>query len=102
MSRTREWQAGSGRDIRIRMTREQWESGSHAGPCDEDIARLATFPSIARQIATWDPDILRDELREYGAWDELADHDSNIERMLWIACADLREDCARKSERRKA
>ena len=36
---------------------------------------------------------LRDELREYGAWDaeELSNHDENVRRMVWIAGGDVWE-----------
>ena len=32
-------------------------------------------------------------LREYGAWDaeELADHEANARRVLWLACGDVKE-----------
>lgn len=67
--------------------------GSHPGACDEDIAYLRTIPSIRRQLEKLDPDTLRRELKEYGAWDsaELANHDANLSRWLWITCADINE-----------
>jgi hypothetical protein len=41
-----------------------------------------------------DPVALRKELAEYGAWDEqeLADHEQNIQRILWIAAGDIVEN----------
>jgi len=37
---------------------------------------------------------LKSHLKIYGAWDEseLGDHDSNIDRLLWIACLDCAEN----------
>jgi hypothetical protein len=34
---------------------------------------------------------LRRTLKEYGAWDatELADHDQNLQRILWLAAGDI-------------
>jgi len=34
------------------------------------------------------------ELKDYGAWDEteLADYDANIQRILWIAAGNIREE----------
>jgi hypothetical protein len=39
-------------------------------------------------------DLTREYLAGYGCWDddELADHDVNIQRLLWIICGNLREE----------
>lgn len=52
---------------------------------------LSRVPYIEEQLATIDPALLRDELREYGAWDDeqLADHEQNLQRLLWLACGDI-------------
>jgi hypothetical protein len=49
---------------------------------------------IRAQLERIDPKVLRDELREYGAWDdqELADHGQNLQRILWIAAGDIVEN----------
>lgn len=41
-----------------------------------------------------DPKKLASELKEYGAWNgtELADHDENIRRIIWIGACNIRED----------
>lgn len=62
---------------------------SHQGKCDDDVKfwlkklNLVIFP-----------DDLRKELKEYGAWDEieLSDHESNLNRILWITACNLKED----------
>lgn len=84
---------GSGR-IEIQMTLAQAQSASHQGRCDDDVTALMGEPKIARQLAKIPADILRDELREYGAWedDELTDHDTNLLRILWIAAGDIVEE----------
>ena len=43
-----------------------------------------------------DPDLVRSELREHGAWDdeELQDDQANIERLIWIAACDIKESIA--------
>ena len=91
------------------MTRHQWNgnysnyleleesdalSGSHQGRCDDDIAALRAEPYIAAQLNALDPDRVRREQKEYGAWEpeELADHDANLSRLLWCACCDIREE----------
>ena len=54
--------------------------------------------AIAEQLAKLDPKLLASELKERGAWDEaeLADHDQNLQRILWIAACDIAEQVARK------
>lgn len=66
-------------------------SASHSGDCADDVKALSQVPYIAGQLAKIDAQKLRDELKEYGAWDEveLSDHQANLERLLWIACGDI-------------
>lgn len=68
--------------------------GSHQGACDDDIAALAQKPYIAAQLAEMDADRVRDELREYGAWDdeELSDEAQNLHRLLWVSCGNINEE----------
>jgi len=65
----------------------------HQGQCDADIAELRLVPAIRRQLDKLSPPLVAECLREYGAWDaeELADHDANLSRLLWIACGDIVE-----------
>lgn len=83
---------GSGR-IELNITKAQTAQGSHMGQCDNDIAALRQVPAIRRQLAKINPETLKDELRDYGAWDdsELADHDANLSRLLWVMCGDIVE-----------
>lgn len=80
----------------IKMTRKQAASASHPGPCDADVMALSKVPAIARQLAALDPSAVRAELREYGAWteEELADHAQNLQRVLWIAAGNIKEELA--------
>ena len=83
---------GSGK-IEINITKKQALKGYHSGQCDEDIAELRQAPAIKRQLAKLDKAVLIDELRHWGAWDdeELQNHDENLDRFLWLACADIVE-----------
>jgi hypothetical protein len=80
--------------FQIEMTEEQAASASHSGQCDDDVAALLTVPEITRQLDSIAPDLIRAELREYGAWDadELADDAANRARIVWCAACDIRED----------
>lgn len=84
------WTSSSGR-IELDLTVEQYSSGYHSGACDLDIEDLMQQSAISSQLAKVNPALLREELREYGAWDakELADHPANLARLLWLACGDL-------------
>lgn len=89
------WSSSSGR-IELEITPDQARSVFHSGSCDDDVRELSQDESIATQLATLDPATLRDELREYGAWDaeELADHEQNLQRVLWLAGCDIAEELA--------
>jgi hypothetical protein len=90
MSKRLWYSSGSGR-IEFRMTMEQAKSASHSGQCDDDVRALSKVPAIAEQLAGIKPEDLREELAEYGSWDddELADHDQNIQRILWLAAVNI-------------
>jgi hypothetical protein len=86
----------SGR-IELCLTKSQARKASHPGPCDADVRELSQVPAIRRQLQKLDPELLRKELKEYGAWsdDDLADHDANLQRILWIAAGDIHEEANR-------
>ena len=77
----------------LRLTKAQAERGSHSGACDAEIADLRSIPTIRRQLDALAPETLKEELAEYGTWDEqeLADHQANLSRWLWISCNDIVE-----------
>lgn len=85
--------SGSGR-IEIGMTLDQARTASHPGLCDGDVRDLSRDPAIRKQLDAIDPVLLAAELREYGAWDtrDLADHEANLQRILWIAAGDINEE----------
>jgi folate-binding Fe-S cluster repair protein YgfZ len=87
------WFTSSSGRIEIQMTLEQAQSASHQGRCDDDVLALSKVPEIAAQLEAIKPGILAAELKQYGAWDdnELADHQQNIQRILWLAAGDIVE-----------
>jgi len=80
------WSCGNYR-TEIELTMEDAESVSHPGPCDDDVEALSKVPYVKEQLDAIDPEQLRLELSEYGAWgdDDLSDHDENLLRWLWLA-----------------
>lgn len=84
----------------IELTLEQAEVAAHPGDCTKDVEWLGKVPAVASQLAALDPQAVRDELREYGAWDsaELADDTANLQRILWIAAGQIHEDDRRAGQ----
>lgn len=84
------WSSSSGR-VELQITKQQARYATHSGPCDAEVLAVSLKPKIARQLNKLDPALLARELKEYGAWDatELADHEQNLQRILWLACGDL-------------
>jgi len=78
----------------LKLTRVDAESCNHSGPCDDDVAILMEKPYVKRQLNMLDPDRLKRELSEYGAWDdnELSDHNDNLTRWVWISAGDIAEN----------
>ena len=87
------WTESLGR-IDLQITKKQAQACSHPGPCDNDVAALRQVPAIKRQLDKLNPALVAECLSEYGTWedDELADHESNLDRLLWIACCDISEN----------
>jgi len=81
------WTSTTGR-IDLEMTAEQAASVHHSGQCDSDVLALSKVPAIARQLAKIDATVLREVLSEYG-FEELVDHDQNLQRLVWLAGCDL-------------
>jgi hypothetical protein len=89
----RQFLTGSGL-VELEMSLAEARSASRSGSCDDDVLALSKVPHIAEQLATIDPELLKNELRDYGAWDdtELADHEQNLQRLVRIAAGDIVEE----------
>ena len=76
------------------FTRQDVDSVPSSGQCDDAVKIIAKKHYIERQFANIDNSKLIKELSEYGAWDniELQDKQANIERIIWIACGDIKEN----------
>jgi hypothetical protein len=62
---------------------------SHSGPCDNDVDYWEKKIQI-----NINPDLIRAELKEYGAWDneDLKDDNQNKKRLIWIAAGNVRDE----------
>ena len=77
----------------IQMTKNQARACSHQGQCDNDVKAALEIPAIQRQLKRINPDDIRAELRECGAWDdtELESDYENQMRIVWLAAGDINE-----------
>jgi hypothetical protein len=78
----------------IQLSEDDIQSVPNSGPADEAIKALRLKPEIIEELREIDPLKLIEELKEYGAWDdeELSNHDDNLDRILWCAVNDIKED----------
>ena len=82
----------------LNMTMKQALAVSERGDCTLEVEKLERDPKIARQLNAIDPQKIREELAEYGAWDDddlTNDHENRL-RILWIAGGNIREEQAEK------
>ena len=77
--------------IELAIDSDDAATGYHMGQCDDDIDALRQVPYIAKQLSELSADVVANVFREYGAWsaEDLASHDDNLSRLLWIACGDI-------------
>jgi len=96
MNNDKLWWSSSCGHIELQIDLNDALACSHSGSCDSDIEWLRSCPYIIEQILKLSPKLIADDLKDYGAWDanELADHDANIDRLLWVACCDIAEQIA--------
>lgn len=75
------------------FTRQDVDSMPLSGACDDAVQAIAKKPYIIRQFNAIDNNLLVRELSEYGDWDdiELQNKNANIERIIWLACSDIKE-----------
>lgn len=78
----------------LKLTRVDAQTCSHSGPCDADVELLITKPYVKKQLDKLDPEKLKRELAEYGAWNdtELSYHNDNLLRWVWISAGDIVEN----------
>ena len=89
----------------ITMTLAQAESAGHSGQCDKDVEALASMPAIRRQLKKLNPEDVRAELKSTGGWSEageLANHEENLLRVVWLAACQIMEENRERVKRSEA
>ncbi len=84
--------AASFNRFELKMTIAQALSASHQGQCDAEVAALVT--ELDDQLCALDPDDIRAEVGETGAWDdeELKDDTQNRQRIVWVAAGNIKDE----------
>lgn len=87
------WSSSSG-TIELEFTQEQLDILPTSGNAEDAVDYLVTKTDLSDQLHNIDPQDIRDELSEYGAWDEeeLQDDEQNLHRLVWIAAMDIKEE----------
>jgi hypothetical protein len=87
------WWSSSSGCIELRIPAECAADINHPGPADAVVDFWLKQPEIEAQMDSLSADTLASELRGYGVWEdeELADHEANLARLLWIAACDVDE-----------
>lgn len=70
------------------------DSCPQSGNCDNALAEFREDDEVKAELDKLDPEQLKKELAEYGAWDDeqLNNHDENLTRILWIAIGNIWEE----------
>jgi len=78
----------------IDLTRAEVRSIPRSGAADDAVAELVGKLHVSLQLDRIGAALVRDELREYGAWDEkeLSDDQQNRHRIGWLATGNIREE----------
>lgn len=60
----------------------------------DDVDYALRCTPVGDAVDALAPDLIREELRDYGTWDdeELADDEENRARLVWIAACNVREE----------
>ena len=83
-----------GNYVELGFSAEDADSILQPGPADETVAYIAGLPYMKAQLDALDPEKIRKELREYGAWDdeELKDDIENRLRLVWTLGCNAAEE----------
>ena len=85
------WYTSSSGHIEIQLPGDCLLSIAQPGDNEHDVMTWLGLDPVRSEINNLDPDDNRVELHEYGSWndEELADHERNKMRFLWIAAHNI-------------
>jgi hypothetical protein len=80
----------------FKLTKRQIDMVSHSGDCEDDARQV--IKEIRKQLDRLSPESIKNELWDYGAWDdvELRDHEMNLVRLVWTQGGQLADELVMK------
>ena len=78
----------------LEIPQEVVDAVPHRGAADDAISANIDNAEVSSELNRVGPELIRDELRGYGAWgdEELTDEQENRKRLLWVAVLGIREE----------
>ena len=88
------WSTSSSGHIEMQLPGDCLMAIAQSGDNEAAVRDWLDLDPVRSEINALDPDDIRSELREYGAWDddELADDELNKMRFLWLAAHSAAEE----------
>ena len=79
-------------DMEIQLTKSMIVQCAHIGQCDSDVAFWVQ--KLQKPLSKIDPDFIKRCVKASGGWDEeeLQDQEANLNRFLWIAAGNAKDD----------
>jgi len=78
----------------IELPIEIWMMVPQIGAAEGSISAVRALPEVIAELSEINAEALRNELKDYGTWEEsqLADHNENLNRILWIAALEIQDE----------
>jgi len=75
----------------LNITKAVANECSRSGDNEYSVNYYMNLPKYKKQLLKLDKEQVRNELNEYGAWedDELENHEDNLQRLFWLACGNI-------------
>lgn len=75
----------------LNITKAVANECSRIGNNEYSVNYYMNLPKYKKQLLKLDKEQVRNELNEYGAWedDELENHEDNLQRLFWLACGNI-------------
>ena len=75
----------------LNITKAVANECSRSGDNEYSVNYYMNLPKYRKQLLKLDKEQVRNELNEYGAWDndELSNHEDNLQRLFWLACGNI-------------
>ena len=75
----------------LNITKAVANECSRSGDNEYSVNYYMNLPKYRKQLLKLDKEQVRNELNEYGAWedDELENHEDNLQRLFWLACGNI-------------